>query len=378
MKKIMIFAAIATLFVVSCNKETPAGDNGGRNLIFKASIENVTSKATLSDDLALLWSAGDEIGIYVTDEGWKTKNQPFKLIGNGGSAQGEFQYEYGDFNAQHPAFAFFPWTGSTSNDNNVYEGTMYFKMKGGAYYDYTSGQLLAPLVANLSDEDPTNIHFKYVGGVVKVSVKNVPGEVHSIGMTIAGWNIHEDFSVNPSQAGTCSVAATAGNDDTIWLNIPTASSARDYVFIFPVPTVTPTSISFVMYDSSNYKVWSKSVKNPQAIGRAEALVMPEVEYAFSEKAYYSGFTTPADYELCGSFTDWGDHPIAMVTDMTWSVARNVEMAAGAAFKVRVNNDWEHAYPSNNYVVNEAGTYNVLFNNSTHEIKLVSVGTYPDL
>ena len=365
MKKLIFFAAAATLFIVSCNKENPAPK--GQNLVFKASIENADAKATLGEDLSVNWTKGDKIGIWVADAGWTTKNQPFTLVGDGGSAQGEFQYDHGDFDATEPKYAFFPWQGNSSDDNNVYEETLYFKMKGGAYYDYVSGQLLTPLVAALAENDPTDIHFKFVGGAVKVSVKGVPGSVHSIGMTIPGFNIHEDFSVNPEEAGTCSVAATEGENSSVWLNFATAEEARDFDFVFPVPTVAAEKILFEMWDADNICVWSGKAKNA-TIGRGEALVMPELTFSYK----YPKFTEASANDICGSFTNNWSEGLALLTDGNWDLAKNVEIPAGGEFKVRINGSWDEAYPGSNYVVNEEGTYNILYNRSSHEIKLIKL------
>ena len=55
------------------------------------------------------------------------------------------------------------------------------------------------------------------------------------------------------------------------------------------------------------------------------------------------------------------------------VSEIIELAVGNEFKIRLNYDWDNAYPEQNYVVRVKGAYRISFNTVTHEIKLIWCG-----
>ena len=302
MKRIAyVFAALVAIFVTSCAKENKPVDNGktGKAFTLRASIEDPATKATLSGT-SLIWSGGDQIGVYVNDNTWTVKNQPFTLDGDGGSATGDFKWDEngGNFTNQNATAAFFPWNGAGSNVNNVYNGTMYFKMPD-SYTDYTSGKMLVPLVAkmtyNSTTEEYEDLAFKYVGGVVRVSISNVPGAAHSLGMTVSGKNVHGEFSVNPVEAGTATWAASDGNNSTIWLNMATAEADRAFDFVFPVPTLTSPTLTFQMYDKNDVLIWKRTASDQSSVERAGVLDFSNVTMnAVPRGLYLAGYINGAD------------------------------------------------------------------------------------
>ena len=251
MKKAFFFVAIATLFLLSCEKENAPVQKA---VTFTAGIENLSTKATMSG-YDLVWSTGDKIGIY--DNG----NKSFTLDGDGGSTTGTFVCDDQTYTATDPSAAFFPWNGSGSSCNNVYNGTVYFKLPEG-YDNYTSGQMLTPLVAKLNNStDP--IEFKHAGAAVKVTVKNLPAGVKSIGMYVDGQQVRGNYQINPASAGSASMTLdgdgnTSYND--VWLNFAPSDTERE----------------FKMYNSSNTLVWSKTTKAQSSLRRGEVLEMPEL------------------------------------------------------------------------------------------------------
>ena len=206
MKKAFFLLAFATLFISACQKEKdPASSSEPKttqeSFTFKASIEGMgaDSKGTINASHQMLWATGDKIGIYVNDDGWVDKNQPFTLSEGAGTTEGTFTWDNSGSFSDKATAAFYPWQGTGSDNNNVYGGTMYFKLRE-SYSSYQSGQMLTPLVASL-DNSSSPIHFKHAGAAVKVTVNNLPAGVHSIGMSVDGQQIYGDYSINPSNAG---------------------------------------------------------------------------------------------------------------------------------------------------------------------------------
>ena len=327
----------------------------------------------MNDSYQLVWATDDEIGIYVNEPSWSQKNQPFILDKGAGTTTGEFKWEGSGSFSENATAAFFPWEGNGSDKNNVYNGTMFFKMREG-YYGYTSGKMLTPLVASLSGSTD-DIKFKHAGAAIKVTINNLPAGVHSIGMTVDGQQINGDFSINPANAGTDALALVSPGDhpNSVWLNITPANEARAFTFIFPVPTLTSPKLSFRMYDKNDVLVWSKNLKAQDFdLRRADVLVMPAIDIT-----PYSQFSESTEWTLYGTINGsaWGDFP--MCTDGTVCILSGVAFKAGDAFKIRKNKAWDESYPGSNYEINSDCIKDVWFNISTHEITLKDAGCpYP--
>lgn len=371
MKKTLFFVAVATLFALSCQKEVdPAQqEKSGSAFTFKASIEQLadpSTKGTINASNQLVWAADDKIGIYVNEPSWADKNQPFTLSTGAGEVSGTFAWdEIGEFSS-NAAAAFYPWEGKGSEKNNVYDGTMYFKLRSG-YWSYASGKMLTPLIAPLSGSTDV-IQFKHAGAAVKVTINNVPKRAHSIGMSVDGQQISGSYSINPANAGTDAMAlAEAANlsNNSVWLNFWNGSEAA-WTFIFPVPELTKPKLSFQMYDDNDILVWSKNLKAQSSdLGRGDILVMPAIDIE-----PYSQFHESADWTFCGNINGsvWSDD-IPMYTDGTVCILRGVTFKTGDKFKIRKDKKWDEAYPGSDYVVGSDCTKDVWFTISSHTIEL---------
>ena len=383
MKKYLFFVAIATLFAASCQKENGLLSEQNKksdSFTFKASIEQLAEngqnasqapvKGTINASNQLVWASGDKIGIYVNDDTWGDKNQPFTLSSGAGETSAEFAWDYTGSFSDKAAAAFYPWDNNDNAGdgtlNNVYEGYAYFTLNEGIY-SYSSGKMLTPLVASLSGS-ADNISFKHAGAAVKVHINNVPKRVHSIGMSVNGQQVTGEFKVPVADAGTAAMVPVAadGTKNTVWLNIWNGSQAA-WDFIFPVPELTKPKLSFQMYDANDILVWSKNLKAQTSdLGRGDILVMPDLTIN-----PYSQFTESTEWTLCGKLggvDNWGAD-IPMYADGTVTILKGMTFKAGDEFKIRKNKAWDEAYPASNYAITEDCTKDVWFNNSTHEITL---------
>ena len=369
MKKVIYLLAVAALAFVSCEKEIEVNIDSNRDaLTFKASIEQLSepTKGNLNASNQLEWAEGDKIGIYFAS--WDdNKNQAFTLSSGQGTTEGEFTIDTGwSFVPTDATVAFYPWQGTGSDKNNVYDGTMYFKLSD-SYWSYESGDMLTPLVASLSNSN--NIAFKHAGAAVKVHINNVPKRVHSIGMSVNGQQISGSYSINPANAGTDAIAVVGAADATknsVWLNIWNGAEAA-WDFIFPVPPLTTPKLSFQMWDENDILVWSKNLKAQSSnLGRGDILVMPDLTIT-----PYAQFAESAEWTLCGKIggvANW-DADIPMYTDGTVTILKGMTFKAGDEFKIRKNKAWDEAYPGSNYVISEDCTKDVWFDNSEHGITL---------
>ena len=373
MKKVFYLVAIATLALLSCQKEIETETTQPTKAAFTASIENLASptRADIDNTNNLVWKTGDKIGIYVDESSWGDKNQPFHLSSGEDSYLGGFDWDYSGWSdANNVTAAFFPWDNNDNATdgtlNNVFEGYAYFTLNEGIY-SYSSGKLLTPLVAPLT-KGVSSISFKHAGAAVKVHINNVPKRVHSIGMSVAGQQVTGEFKVSVANAGIDAMAPVAADNtkNTVWINIWNGAEAA-WDFIFPVPELTKPKLSFQMYDENDILVWQTNLKAQDSdLGRGKILVMPDLTIT-----PYSQFSVSADWTLCGKIggiAAW-DADIPMYTDGTVSILKGMSFKAGDEFKIRKGKAWDEAYPSDNYAITEDCTKDVWFNNSTHEITL---------
>ena len=72
--------------------------------------------------------------------------------------------------------------------------------------------------------------------------------------------------------------------------------------------------------------------------------------------------------VAGSMWD-KDFPMTKISASEWKSDEAFEMEAGTEFKVRQGLSWDNNFPADNFKVEEAGTYFVLFNESTGEVSL---------
>ena len=340
MKKMFYFVAVATFALFSCqNDDDVINEVNSKPVTFKASIEDFTNSETrgnINSTNGLVWADGDKIGIYVNDS-WNDKNQPFTLSTGAGETSGTFAWDYGTFTNPNATVAFFPWDDDNNSgngtQNNIAGDWMYFTLNQGNY-DYTSGKMLTPLIASISSSD--EISFKHAGAAVKVTINNLPAGAKSIGMTVNGQQVYGSYKINPANAGTDALVLNESPDNTkntVWLNY-TNNSESAWTFVFPVPTLTTPKLSFQIYDKNDVLVWSKNLKAQSSdLGRADILVMPALNITPYEK-----FTTDADWNLRGTFNDWGQFFMKADGDKS-CVAKGVYFETAGSFKICKGNDW---------------------------------------
>ena len=387
MKKVLFIVAVATLGLISCQKEKGVANSvGNDNFTFNVSIGELSTptKATINGSYQFLWASGDKIGLYLNNS-WDDKHQPFTLVGEGGSSSGSFAWDYGAFSDENAIIAYFPWEGLGIDKNNYSDGKMYFKLHD-AYDGYTSGKLLTPLVARVTrsagNYDP--IEFEHAGAAVKVTINNLPAGSHSIGLN-AGQQVNGTYHVTPAAAPSPVVSANMtfdeawgglANPNAVWLKFDPTASERAFTFIFPVPALADDSdLSVSIYDENDVLVWSRTASDQPAINHGEILVMP----ALNVTPYRQFDAIDANWGIVTS-ADWDStSDTKMVTDGTLCIAQGFTFEADQEFKVRKDNAWGESFggaqlvtsksnnasnSNGNIKVSVAGTYDVIFNSSS--------------
>ena len=413
MKKTLFFVAVATLFALSCQKEVdPAQqEKSGNSLAFKASIEQLVdadTKATINGSNQLVWAESDKIGVYFPT--WGETHQAFTLSSGAGTTQGTFTRDQsGEYSPTDASVAFFPWQGTGSDKNNVYDGTMYFKL-GNDIWGYDNGDMITPLVASISSS--AAISFKHVGAAVKLTVNNLVSGTYAVKMTAYNKQISGDFHVNPANAGTDPMVLDAAENTSLnHITLHSWKSSGAFSWIFPVPApFDDPKLKFEITDDNDIIVWKKSLaaQADKDLARGDILVMPALSIS-----PYQQFTLNTSWSVCGDHNSWGD--TKMVSDGTLFIAKSVTFAANQQFKIRTYGDTSWSEPNygydqlngkdgngttgkdkwhvnavagtenNNIKITTAGTYDIIFNSSSsdycgykaHEIRVVQNGfPYP--
>lgn len=377
MKKSLIIVAFATLFVASCQKEADLSSQNSSNQtpVFRASIEPLTldTKAAINNSNQLEWATDDKIGIYFPS--WGDKNQSFTLSGGEGTSIGTFTRDAsGDYDPSDAAYAYFPWQGTAYGDNNIYEGTMYFKLKD--WYDgyTTSGKMLTPLVASISSSE--DIAFKHVGAAVKLTVNNLVSGGYKAKMTVYNTQITGDFKMDPANAGSEAIVLNGTeNTDKNYITLNTWKGSGAFSWVFPVPTLSKPKLKFEITDENGVPAWSKSLKaQANDLDRGDILVMPAIDVT-----PYAKFVQDdaCEWSFSGNINGsaWQDD-IPMVSDGKYWILAGFTFKEGDEFRIRKDKKWDEAYPEgsgNNWVFtsSNAGAKDIIFNSETHEIKVVS-------
>ena len=398
MKKTLFIVAVATLFF-SCQKEVePSSNEVSNTFAFQATIEQPVSdtKANINASNGLVWQDGDKIGIYVN--GWAENcHQQFDLSSGASTTSGTFvrNQDAGWFNTDQAKWAFFPWQGTGSDKNNIYENIMYFKLPS-EYWSYDDGDMLTPLVAPVvysgTEWVYNPIEFKHAGAAVKLTVNNLASGTYKVMMTVTDKQITGDFHVNPANAGSEALALDAAENTSLnHVTLNTWKGSGVFNWIFPVPTLTKPKLQFDIIDNNGVTVWSKKLKaQANDLNRGDILVMPAVSIT-----PYAQFNANATWSVCGDPNSWGD--TKMITDGKLCIAKGVTFAANQQFKVRTSGSWASSYgwdqlntsksheaavagtENNNIKISTAGTYDIIFNSSAssysgygpYEIRVVS-------
>ena len=74
--------------------------------------------------------------------------------------------------------------------------------------------------------------------------------------------------------------------------------------------------------------------------------------------------------VAGTMWD-NDFPMTKISASEWKTDEAFAMDAGTEFKVRQGLSWDNNFPAENFKVEEAGTYYVVFNESTGEVSIVA-------
>ena len=257
MKKTLLICSAALLAAVACNKEIIDNTVPTGSVVLKATMEETVETkvgATVNEDtkkVAFTWTKGDAIAVK-TASGYET----FTLIGEGGSATGEFS---GNAAVTAGAPVVFPAAAAgTSTDVNL-----------PAEYDYVAGQTNALLYANVDADG--NMMFKHLGGLISLELRGVPAGAKFV-LTAQGQKINGAYSITDGQVNVVPTENDA--ESTVTVNF--AEKTLEAVVYIPLPVGDYTALKAQVLASDGTIIKEVVATGTKSLGRRVLKAMPHM------------------------------------------------------------------------------------------------------
>lgn len=263
MKNYQIYGLLSVLLLLSSCMNDNIGLSGKETHSFTAQIEQESTRTTVNSQNQVLWTEGDEIGIW-GDKG--SKNAKFSLqTSNGSSATFTGKLE----NDEQVDFACYPYQeGATTNGNSL---TFDLPFK----YTYT-GNSNAPMIGFAEDDE--SLFFKHLCGLMKVTVYGAPRNsvrfiVSSDGAdrkAIAGTAVVDNVY---SENAVLSIKDDENSKYTITYQLAENTTAEALTFFIPLPVGEYERLTVSLINADDKILFQKSISNAH-IRRAVLLNMP--------------------------------------------------------------------------------------------------------
>lgn len=323
----LTFAAVSVL-LAGCVKnqqqvvEEPAAEElRGKVVTLSASIDvDDETKASVADDGSFTWATGDQIGVWISDNGGTT---------------GEFlRFDLGDGEAGKSTADF---TATLPDGYEVVEGPVVFPYRDDHAYNPGTQQLTFNQPDFMTMESAVTkshmaamysgtgtVSLKHLSGLIRFTVFNVPATTGAKGYIRLRTNDKKtfgSFTVDMSADTPQIIAPGAASDQDF--NLTFSSAPQDvpgkiYVANFPVPVGTYNYLRLSVQKSGGDMIGYKEKSSATTVTRAKMINMPEitlntVELADNESGLRDNFNK-VDY--VGGYTG------GIVTDATIEVVSN--------------------------------------------------------
>lgn len=287
MKKYFYIFAMAALAFVGCSKNEVVVDEPegivSEPFSLIAYADDIDSKATIDGSLNIKWATDDRIQVAMYETGDYTPwEREFALTEGAGTSNGTFTLQGsgtpGDatmFNAIYPRFENSFYNPSTSKTD---ASTARIKLYES--YTWSENTIFAPMIAYGTDGDKKGLHFKHIGGAVKVTMKSLPKGTTKVSLTLdsdgdltGNFNYTVANIANVTPDALTSAASNGGK--TVSFTFDALGSTTNRTFYFPTPTLTAPRFTIKVYVGDDL-VWQNSTKAAQSdITRGGLLIMPD-------------------------------------------------------------------------------------------------------
>lgn len=239
------------MLVTSCQKEKTEREG---NFSISASREALQTgtKATVSDLGAFSWSAGDAIGLYDGRSGSSFS----KLT----TAESGTTVTFAGTVVGTPSnCAIFPYAIAKTPTSVTLPDT----------YQWKAGDVQAAMIAPYN---ASGLSFKHLGGIIKVSLKNVPATATKFVLK-ADKDITGDFAIT-TVSGNNQISSSADNGKKSVAFTFAAGTATDMAFYVPVPVGNYVISSVSLQNAGGTTLWEFAGSTANDVTRAKLLIMP--------------------------------------------------------------------------------------------------------
>ena len=322
MKKILLFAAIAMMLVISCNKEdeVTGRPDYGKKSIFYASAEATSipeSKVYADENLMVLWNENDCISIFSN----ANVNDKYMFDGEDGDNGGGFSFEEEGIEPSAPIdlghiYAVYPYSADTQVSGDSSQPIITVNLPAEQLYKEHSFGLGANTMVAVTDGN--FLGFKNVCGYLKFRFYGDDLRVKSV--TLEGNNgekIAGKAYITPSISSAPTVEMDNAATTSITLNCPSpvtigssTAEATEFIFVIPPTTfeggfkVTVTDQTGVTFEKSSTRSLTISRSRMESMGAMKVDIIPDYSNLFVDfedanfKAYcVENFDTNNDGEI---------------------------------------------------------------------------------
>lgn len=252
--------------LLACNKEQDMAKDTPVT-VFKASQEMVAfdgeTKSTMSDLGAFVWSTDDAIKAF-NGSSWSTS---LGISGIDGAS------------------ANFTMSGTGFQSAAVFPASVGAAINGAdltltlpSEINYTEDEADNIMLAT-ADFTNLNLSFKNVGGVIKITLNNMPAGAKKVLFT-TGKNISGEFTIADfATVENPQIEATAGSAGVTFVFETALSGGENKVFYVPVPVGTYPSIGFNVLSAGDESLWALNASVENEVTRRRLLIMPELTRA---------------------------------------------------------------------------------------------------
>ena len=309
MRKSIIFAAVLVAAATSCQKAMMQEPESLGTFSIRATREACAdTKASINSTSGeFTWSAGDAIGI------WNGSSFQELTTENDGVASATFT---GTTEGTLSGYAVFPYAIGKSVSGSTVTVTLPDS------YEWKEGEVAAPMIATY---DASSLSFKHLGGVVMVTLNNVPANAAKFVFN-TDKDITGDYTV--TSGGEIQSAGNATNNEVAFTF--TLTAATDMEFYVPVP-VGEYKFGFKLYDAAGNLLSDNQGTTANAVNRAVLLKMPALTFTTTSgggEGTISTTSIPAGHEGTFYLPDTSSDVIVNVAGYCPSV--ELVYAAGGA------------------------------------------------
>lgn len=255
MKRYFFYILSTAVFLLSACAKESLSDKGYdyfRTETLRAKI--VSTKVEINGAGKFSWTAGDEIAVHRTANGYETVSLSADGVFNVHLAEGETRDGY----------AFFPASIATDAATLTVNLPSSYNISRDGMGDYSPLPMLAA-----NDTGSEDLYFHHLGGILRLVLKGVPAETQKIGINL-GKKVTGEFVVEGLDTDAPFISLSAGTpEDIVFLMNAPVRNGDSIVINIPVPVGSYESASIMMYDSYNNLMGSHTEDIDVTVERAD-------------------------------------------------------------------------------------------------------------